>query len=87
MQLRPPQSGQQLGTHILISDVVMPGMSGRLLAERATSLLPGLKVLFVSGHAEDVIRTEGVLHGAAFLHKPYGPGELVQKVAEVIHGK
>jgi two-component system CheB/CheR fusion protein len=72
---------------ILVSDVMMPGMSGRELAERASSVLPGLKVLFVSGHTEDVLLREGVRRGAAFLQKPYGPAELAQKVDEVLHPK
>jgi two-component system CheB/CheR fusion protein len=69
---------------ILICDVVMPEMGGRLVAELATRLQPGLKVLFVSGHAEDVILREGVIQGAEFLHKPYTPAELARRVRDVL---
>ena len=69
---------------ILVSDVLMPEMSGGELVERALRTRPGLKVLFVSGHAEDVLVREGVTRGVAFLAKPFTPAELVHKVREVL---
>jgi two-component system CheB/CheR fusion protein len=69
---------------LLLTDVVMPVLGGRELAEAARKLRPGLKVLFMSGHTEDVILKEGVQHGAAFLHKPFTPLQLAQKVRETL---
>jgi DNA-binding response OmpR family regulator len=73
------------GVDLLITDVVMPGISGPALAERATELLPRLKVLFMSGYTEDVIRNYGIARGkVAFLQKPFAPSELVRKVRQLL---
>ncbi len=58
--------------HLLLTDVVMPGMNGRELAARLTQSRPGLRVLFTSGYGEDVISRHGVLEpGVLLLQKPY----------------
>jgi CheY-like chemotaxis protein len=73
------------GVDLLITDVVMPGMSGPLLATRAAELLPHMKILFMSGYTEDVIRHHGISRGnAAFLQKPFAPNELVRKVRRLL---
>jgi nitrogen-specific signal transduction histidine kinase/ActR/RegA family two-component response regulator len=69
---------------LLVTDVVMPQLGGRDLAAAALRLRPQLKVLFMSGHTEDVMLREGIHRGAAFLHKPFLPIELAQKVRETI---
>jgi two-component system CheB/CheR fusion protein len=69
---------------ILISDVLMPEMSGGVLIERARKARPGLKVLLVSGYTEDVLVKEGIAKGTPFLAKPYAPAELAHKVREVL---
>ncbi len=69
---------------LLLSDVVMPAIGGRELAESALKLRPGLKVLFMSGHTQDVVLKEGVQKGAAFLQKPFTPVALAQKVRETL---
>jgi len=70
---------------LLISDVVMPQMSGRPLADRLSSLQPAMKVLFMSGYTDDAILHHGVLEAdTPFLHKPFSPDALVQKVREVL---
>ena len=67
--------------HLLLTDVVMPGMSGKELSERLRKLRPKLKVLFVSGYTADVIAHRGVLdRSVALLYKPFGPDELAAKV-------
>ncbi len=70
---------------MLITDVVLPGMNGRELAERLKAERPGLHVLFTSGYTQDVIAGQGVLeHGMAYIAKPYTPGELSAKVQEIL---
>jgi two-component system cell cycle sensor histidine kinase/response regulator CckA len=72
---------------LLITDVIMPGMNGRVLAERAAAVLPGLRVLLVSGYAEDLIVERGTLrHGIEFLAKPYSVEQLGRRVREVLDG-
>ena len=68
---------------LLITDVVMPGLDGPRLAERLAAVRPELKVLYVSGYAQDVLelRTR-----APFLPKPYTSSGLARKVREVLDG-
>jgi len=69
---------------LLMTDVMMPELGGRELAEGAVKLRPSMKVMFMSGHTEDVILKEGVQRGAAFLQKPFTPSALARKVREVL---
>jgi CheY-like chemotaxis protein len=71
--------------HLLITDVVMPGMTGRELAMRLVALRPSLKTLYTSGHGVTAIAHEGVLDaGAIYLSKPFSPAQLAAKVREVL---
>ena len=73
--------------HMMITDVVMPGMSGRELAKRLTQLRPETKILYLSGYTEDAIVHQGVLEtGTAFLQKPFTLQTLSRKVREVLRG-
>jgi PAS domain S-box-containing protein len=70
---------------LLITDLVMPQLSGRQVAERLTSRLPGLRVLFMSGYTEDLIVQQGVESATAdFIHKPFSLAALTNKVREVL---
>jgi PAS domain S-box-containing protein len=70
---------------LLVSDVVMPGMSGGELARRLRIIKPSLRILFTSGYTADAIAPNGELEaGTAFLEKPFTPDALAQKVRDVL---
>lgn len=76
---------QQQPVDLLLTDVVMPGMGGRVLAERLLEKWPNLKVLYMSGYTDDAIVRHGVARNeVAFLQKPYLPNALGHKVREVL---
>ncbi|MBM4125487.1 MAG: response regulator, partial [Nitrospira sp.] len=71
--------------HLLLTDVVMPGMNGRQLADELKTLRPDTKVLFMSGYTEDAILRSGIQrHAVAFLRKPYNASVLTRAVREVL---
>jgi PAS domain S-box-containing protein len=70
---------------LLLTDVVMPGMNGRELAERLVAMYPGLNVLFSSGYPADTVVQHGIADArTAFIEKPYLPDDLARKVREVL---
>jgi PAS domain S-box-containing protein len=71
--------------HVLLTDVVMPGMDGLQLAKRICAIKPGVKVLYMSGYTADVIARRGVLdEGVQFLAKPFSRDDLARKVRQVL---
>ena len=71
--------------HVLLSDVVMPGMNGPMVADMLTKMRPGLKVVFMSGYTDNVIVRHGVMErDLPFLQKPFTPERLASKIVEVL---
>lgn len=71
--------------HLLVTDVVMPRMSGRQLADLLAVELPGLRILFVSGYSAEIVgRHEVLTKGGDYLPKPFSPAALTCKVREML---
>jgi len=70
---------------LLITDVIMPGMNGQLLAERVREIKPEIKCLFMSGYSADIIADQGILPtGVNFIQKPFTLQDLANRVSEVL---
>ncbi|MDB5104801.1 MAG: hypothetical protein JWP91_2490 [Fibrobacteres bacterium] len=69
---------------LLLTDVVMPGMNGRDLAERVQALRPGIKVAFMSGYTKDHILGDDLRNGSIFIAKPFAPSVLANSIGEFL---
>jgi CheY-like chemotaxis protein len=79
------ESGEGAAIDLLLSDVVMPEMSGRVLADRIEQIRPGIKVLFVSGYTDDAVLDHGVTSAEiCFLQKPFSLSDLDLKIREAL---
>ncbi len=73
---------------VLVTDVVMPGMNGRVLAERLRAIEPGIAVLYMSRYADDMVLRAGVMtQGSAFLQKPFTPEDLTERLRAMVRAK
>jgi PAS domain S-box-containing protein len=71
--------------HLLLTDMILPGASGREIAQRVGALRPGIKVLYMSGYTDDaLVRDHGLDESFAFLQKPFSQGSVAAKVREVL---
>src|SRR5216117_2233368 len=71
--------------HLLLTDVVMPGLNGRELASRLADLRPDARVIFMSGYTDDAVTRHGVLEpGSAYVQKPFTPEAIARRVREVL---
>jgi CheY-like chemotaxis protein len=81
-------AGPERLIHLLVTDVMMPGMSGPEVAQRVARMRPGMRVLYMSGYADDALIRRGVVEeGTTFLQKPFTPDALARKVCEVLHAE
>jgi CheY-like chemotaxis protein len=70
---------------LVVTDVIMPEMGGKMMAEWLKAVYPDLKILFTSGYTDDALGQHGVLEpGIVFLPKPYSPAALAHKVREIL---
>jgi two-component system, cell cycle sensor histidine kinase and response regulator CckA len=73
---------------MLVTDVVMPKVNGRMLADMVRNRLPGIPVLFISGYTDDIIAQHGVLReGVELLEKPFGIQDLAQKIRKMLDAR
>lgn len=77
-------ANQQGDIDLLITDVVMPKMSGRELSQMMESLRPGMKTIHMSGYTDDAVLRHGIEEGASFLQKPFSLGTLARKVHDAL---
>jgi two-component system cell cycle sensor histidine kinase/response regulator CckA len=83
--LRAVREHQGTPISLVITDVIMPGMNGKVMADELSADHPGLKILFTSGYTDDTIAHEGVLDpGVHLLLKPHTPATLARKVRELL---
>jgi two-component system cell cycle sensor histidine kinase/response regulator CckA len=84
-QISAKHSGE---IHLLLTDIIMPGTTGRELAQKMMARRPRMRVLYMSGYTDNVLAHDGVLQrGVSFLQKPFTPADLAQKVRDVLDAK
>ncbi len=72
--------------HLLLTDVVMPGISGKELASKLSAIRPEMMVIYMSGYADEMVTRQGIASGMHFIQKPFTPVALTKKLREVLDG-
>ncbi len=73
--------------HVMLTDIVMPGVKGQELVEQVSALRPNMRVLYMSAYTEDAVLNLGILApGTNFIEKPFGPDDLARKVRAILQG-
>jgi len=73
--------------HLVLADVVMPGLGGYPVGQRIAELMPGVRIVYMSGYTQDILDRQGILgDGVAFIPKPFSTPELLARVREVLDG-
>jgi CheY-like chemotaxis protein len=81
-------AAERVPVELVVTDVVLPGMSGREVVEAIRRTWPAVGVLFISGYADDALVREGVLKAeVGFLQKPFSPSTLARKVREILDAR
>jgi len=76
---------EKLTPHLLITDIIMPGIDGRDLSKRVKKIVPSIKIIFTSGYTDSHIDSEGLLEkGIHFIGKPYSISTISSKIREVL---
>ena len=79
---------QQKGMiHLLITDVIMPGMNGPALAKQVRALRPEMKILYMTGYSGEFVRSDMLIPGVSFIQKPFTPADLRRKIRKMLSDK
>jgi signal transduction histidine kinase/ActR/RegA family two-component response regulator len=80
--------GQQKGViHMLITDVIMPGMNGPALAKQVRAMRPEIKILYMTGYSGEFVRSDMLIPGVSFIQKPFTPADLRRKIRKMLADK
>jgi signal transduction histidine kinase/ActR/RegA family two-component response regulator len=79
---------QQKGAiHLLVTDVIMPGINGPALAKQVRELRPDIKILYMTGYSGEFVRSDMLIPGVSFIQKPFTPADLRRKIRKMLAGK
>ena len=79
---------QQKGLiHMLVTDVIMPGMNGPALAKQVRELRPEIKILYMTGYSGEFVRSDMLIPGVSFIQKPFTPADLRRKIRKMLNDK
>jgi signal transduction histidine kinase/ActR/RegA family two-component response regulator len=73
--------------HMLVTDVIMPGMNGPALAKQVRELRPGIKILYMTGYSGEFVRSDMLIPGVSFIQKPFTPADLRRKIRKMLTDK
>jgi two-component system, cell cycle sensor histidine kinase and response regulator CckA len=80
-------SQQKCVIHLLITDVIMPGMNGPALAKQVRAMRPETKILYMTGYSGEFVRSDMLIPGVSFIQKPFTPADLRRKIRKMLADK